>query len=242
MLRRLFGILLAIPVVLIVLHTTIRMIRHFYKFPIPEFLAGAIDNPLRRRLQPPDEMSLRHELRPGMRVLDVGPGNGTYTMAAARLVGDDGRVIAVDIEPKMIERVRNRADAEGVDNIEARVADVYDLPFDDGFFDAIYLIAVIGEIPDTAAALREFHRVLSPSGTIAFSELLMDPDYPLAKTLIRDVGRARFRLKRRLGGLFAYTLVFQKDLAAQPPVAAEGKKTQGIGSEREHRQSGNDRS
>jgi ubiquinone/menaquinone biosynthesis C-methylase UbiE len=216
----------------IVLHTFIRIIRHFYKFPIPEFLAGAIDNPLRRRIQPPDEMALRHSLRPGMRVLDVGPGNGRYTMAAARLVGQEGRVIAIDIEPKMIERVRSRAQAEGVGNVEARVADVCDLPFDDGVFDAIYLIAVIGEIPDQIAALKEFRRVLSPSGTIAFSELLMDPDYPLAESLVRKAGMVGFRLKRRLGSFFSYTLVLEKDTAVESPVTPEGGTKEGTGTDR----------
>jgi ubiquinone/menaquinone biosynthesis C-methylase UbiE len=111
----------------------------------------------------------------------------------------------------MIERVRRRAEAEGVDNIEARVADVYDLPFEDETFDAIYMIAVIGEIPDPERAMGEFYRVLSATGRLAFSELLMDPDYPLASTLIDKAGNAGFRLRRRLGGGFHYTLIFEKD-------------------------------
>jgi len=51
----------------------------------------------------------------------------------------------------MIERIRRRIRAEGIANVDARVADVYDLPFADGEFDLAYLIAVIGEIPDTGA-------------------------------------------------------------------------------------------
>ena len=72
MLRRLLCFLLAIPVVFIVLHTIIRIIRHFYKFPIPEFLVGLIDHPLRRKFQPPYETAVRHGLEPGMLVLEVG--------------------------------------------------------------------------------------------------------------------------------------------------------------------------
>ena len=64
---------------LLLLHTLIRIIRHFHPFPIPEFAANIIDNPLRRRLQPPEQTALRHGVRPGMRMLDVGPGNGAYT-------------------------------------------------------------------------------------------------------------------------------------------------------------------
>ena len=212
MFRRLAWVLLAIPVVLIVLHTIVRIVRHFYKFPMPEFLADLIDNPLRRRVQPPHETAARHGLEPGMTVLEVGPGNGAYTMGAARRVGAQGRLVTVDIEPKMIKRARRRAEAEGLENIEAREANVYDLPFEDGTFDVVYMIAVIGEIPEPQRAIQEFHRVLSPSGTLAFSELVLDPDYPLANTLVRLAASAGFRQRTKIGGFFHYTLIFEKDL------------------------------
>lgn len=73
--------------------------------------ASAIDNPLRRRFRPPDATAIRHGLEPGMTVLEVGPGNGRYSVAAARRIGPTGRLYAVDIEPKMIERVQRRAAA-----------------------------------------------------------------------------------------------------------------------------------
>ena len=209
-LRVLVCAVLAIPILAVLLHTMIRIIRYFYKFPMPEFAANVIDNPLRRRIQPPDEAALRHGLDPGMTVLEVGPGNGTYTMAAARRVGDKGRVFAIDIEPKMIDRVNCKAEAEGVTNVETSVADVCDLPFDNGSFDAIYTTAVIGEIPDPGRAMQEFHRVLAPRGTLAFSELLLDPDYPRASTLVRNAEASGFRLREELGSFAYYTLLFEK--------------------------------
>ncbi len=210
MFRFLIRVVIGLPILVIVLHTIIRIVRYFYKFPMPQFMANLIDNPLRRKIQPPDATPARHGIEPGMTVLEVGPGNGTYTVATARRVGDRGKVVTIDIEPKMIERVTRRAQAEGIDNIEAKVADVYDLPFEDGFFDAIYMIAVIGEIPKPDKAMREFHRVLSPSGTLAFSEFLWDPDYPWAGTLIRKAAAAGFQLKKKAGNVFYYTLIFEK--------------------------------
>lgn len=208
-------LILGLPLFAVTLHTIVRVIRHFYKFPMPQFLANLIDNPFRRRIQPPAEMPLRHGINPGMVVLEVGPGNGRYTMETARRVGSRGKVVTIDIEPKMIERVQQRAQAEGVANLEARVADVYSLPFEDGSFDAVYLITVIGEIPEPDRAMREFYRVLTPSGTLAFSEFLTDPDYPLAQTLVRKAEAANFRLRKKVGDFFAYTLVFEK----QPQIA-----------------------
>ena len=209
MFRRLLWVLLAIPVVLIILHTIVRIVRHFHKFPMPEFMADLIDHPLRRRFQPPYETAVRHGLEPGMTVLEVGPGSGTYTMGASRRVGAQGRLVTVDIEPKMIERVRRRAKAKGAGNIAALVANVYHLPFEDGTFDVVYLIAVIGEIPEPQRAMQEFHRVLSPSGTLVFSEVVLDPDYPLANTLVCLAASAGFRQRTKIGGFFYYTLIFE---------------------------------
>lgn len=212
MLRILLCVLLAIPIVFIVLHTIIRVIRHFHKFPIPEFLADLIDHPLRRKFQPPYETAVRHGIEAGMMVLEVGPGSGTYTLGAAQRLGPQGKLVTIDIEPKMIKRVERRAQEAGVTNVEARMADVYDLPFDNETFDVVYMIAVIGEIPDPVRAMHEFYRVLMPQGRLVFSELLLDPDYPLTSTLIRLASPAGFRLRDRIGNFFYYTLIFEKAL------------------------------
>ena len=173
-------------------------------------MVNLIDNPLRRKIQPPGEMPSRHGITPSMTVLEVGPGNGVYTMETARQVGPTGKVITVDIEPKVIKRLNSRVFAENITNIEGKIADVHHLPFMDGVFNAVYMIAVIGEIPNPEHALREFYRVLAPSGTLAFSELLPDPDYPRRKTLTKWANQAGFRRKNKLGNFFVYTLLFEK--------------------------------
>ena len=195
----------------LVLHTAIRVIRYFYKFPMPEFAANIIDNPLRRKIQPPDEMPIRHGVQAGMTVLEIGPGNGRYTIATAKRIGESGQLITIDIEPKMIQRVNKKIQQEGVQNIDPRVADVFDLPFEDGFFDLVYMITVIGEIPTPERALREFRRVLKSEGRLAFSELLFDPDYPRAKKLINLAEKSGFELVEKLGNWAAYTLIIEKN-------------------------------
>jgi len=197
-------------VLAIIWHTIVRVVRYFYKFPMPHQFANVIDNPMRRRIQPPGMMPMRHGIEPGMKVLEVGPGNGTYTVETASWVGDDGSVVAIDIEARAIERVETRTLAEGFDNIQARIADVINLPFEDGSFDAVYMMSVIGELPSPQLALMEFYRVLKPGGLIAFSEILLDPDYPLTRTIIALATEAGFRLKTQEGNFFSYTLVFEK--------------------------------
>ena len=137
-----------------------------------------------------------------MRVLDVGPGNGTYTLAAAKQVGAEGQVIAIDIESKMIARLNQRVNQEKAISIFGCVADAYQLPFDDQSFDLVTLITVIGEIPTPERAIREFERILSSQGRLVFSELLFDPDYPRAAKLLQLAQGEGFRLNRKVGNFF----------------------------------------
>ena len=204
--------IIGLPVLFIVCHTLLRIISVFHKFPMPAWMADVIDNPLRRSLQPPDETAVRHGIEPGMCVLEVGPGNGTYTMAAARRVGDDGLLIAADIQYEIARLVLRKAEKGSISNLKTLIADVHNLSFNDGFFNAIFMITVIGEIPDPDGAIREFYRVLKPGGTLAFSELFWDPDFPRPKTLIRRATTAGFRLREKIGSFYYYTVVFEKPI------------------------------
>lgn len=214
--RALLIVFVGLPLTFLIYHTLVRIIRHFYKFPIPEFLVNLIDNPLRHKIQAPQRTAAWHGIEPGNTVLEIGPGSGTYTIAAARLIGREGKLVTIDIEPKVISRLRERIHAEGLTNIDARTADVFDLPFEDNTFDIAYMIAVIGEIPTPERALAEFQRVLKPGGTLAFSELFIDPDYPLPSTLERLAGGNGFRRVGKLGDFFCYTLRFEKVPDFQP--------------------------
>lgn len=202
--------IIGICLILLASQLIIRLVRHYYKFPIPAFMVNLIDNPLRRRIQPPTKMPLRHGIDPGMTVLEIGPGNGTYSIETARRIGNTGNLITLDIQADVIKRVKSRANTENVTTLDGLVADVHHLPFAADAFNAIFMIAVIGEIPTPQRAMQEFYRVLSPSGTLAFSEILVDPDYPLQKTLQKWAGQAGFCLKRKTGNFFSYSLKFSK--------------------------------
>jgi hypothetical protein len=71
----------------------VRTARYFYKFPMLEFMVNGIDNPLRRKMPPPNQTALALGIAPGLTVLEVEPGNGTYTLAVAHRVG--GRPVAI---------------------------------------------------------------------------------------------------------------------------------------------------
>jgi ubiquinone/menaquinone biosynthesis C-methylase UbiE len=204
------SILVGPPLVWLVLRTVARAVRLREPRPMPHWFAPVIDNPLRRLANPPDRTVAELGVEPGMRVLEVGPGHGSYTLAAARRIGESGRLVAVDVQEEIVERLRRRAEREGMTNLEARLADVHALPFADGRFDLVYMITVVGEIPEPVAALREFRRVLRAGGRLVCAEFFPDPDYPPAKTLRGWGEEAGFSFEKKRTGLLTYAMSFTK--------------------------------
>lgn len=111
------------------------------------------------------------QLHSGMRLLDFGCGPGTITVGLAAAV-HPGEVHGVDMEESQIEMARAAAAAGGHDNITFHVGNVYELPFEDDYFDAAHCHAVLMHVPDTQAALREVKRVLKPGGILASREMI----------------------------------------------------------------------
>jgi ubiquinone/menaquinone biosynthesis C-methylase UbiE len=176
--------------------------------PCPASLAWLVDNPVRRRYM--DPILDRVGIQPGERVLELGPGPGAFTVKAARRVGAEGWVVAVDIQPQMIAQVEERVREAGLTNVEAHVASAYDLPLGDESVDRAFLVTVLPEVPDQARALAELRRVLKAGGLLSITEEFTDPDYPLASETIRRAEGAGFELEQRFGNFWVYTLNFRR--------------------------------
>ncbi len=191
-------------------HTLVRIVRYFFKFPIPSFLIRLIDNPLRRKIQSPEKLREFLSPEPGMRILEVGPGSGTYTYAVHRALGDAGFLVAVDIERRVAASLKARSDSLGADKVVPLVADVHQPPFPRQTFDAVYMVTVIGEIPGAEAALQAFYDVLRPGGKLMFSELLLDPDFTMPRRLRRWAQDAGFKYTDQRGNMLSYAILFQR--------------------------------
>lgn len=188
-----------------------KIIRKLYKFPIPSFLTPLIDNPIRRRfIQKPEIIAERLKVESGMIVVEIGPGKGNYTKAVADKILPNGKVYAIDIQEAVIKRLKERVKKENISNIIPRVDDAYNLSFEDESVDRIYAIACLPEIPEPVRALKEFKRILKSDGIISFSELFLDPDYPLRRTEKRWAKEAGLKFIEGFGNWFLYQLNFIK--------------------------------
>lgn len=137
----------------------------------------------------------RAGVTPGMRVLEIGPGPGVYTVPLAHRVaihGEHGRITCLEIQPEMIEMLSERLQDAGVQNVEIIQGDGgKQIPLPESSFDMVLLVDVLGEIPEKLVFLRECARVLKPGGTLAVTEQVSDPDFQLpgtVRSLATEVG------------------------------------------------------
>lgn len=138
----------------------------------PWWLGYLLASPLRRLIQDPVPI-LAPCVRAGMTVLEPGPGMGFFTLELARLVGPGGRVVAVDLQPRMLAGLRRRAAKAGLlERVETRLAQpdrlgVADL---DGRVDFVLAFAMVHELPDAVAFFAEAAAALKPTGSLLLAE------------------------------------------------------------------------
>ncbi len=149
---------------------------------------------------------LREVLRPqpGEWILEIGPGTGYYTLDLAEWVGPGGTVEIFDLQQQFLDHVASRAAERGLTNVRPTRGDATALPYEDDSFDAVVLTAVLGEIPDPVAALREIARVLKPSGRLVVGELFGDPHFTTLGALKREAAGAGVVYESHSGNPLAY--------------------------------------
>jgi ubiquinone/menaquinone biosynthesis C-methylase UbiE len=133
-------------------------------------VAFTIDPPIRRWIHDPQKI-VGPYVRPGMTVIDVGCGVGWFSIPMARMVGEHGKVIAVDLQPQMLAMLRRRAEKAGVsDRIETRPCEKNRLGLGDERADFALIFAMLHEVPDPGRLLGEVHGALKPGGKLLLAE------------------------------------------------------------------------
>ena len=110
----------------------------------------------------------------------------------------------------MLDHTKQRAGQRGITNLTSTQGDARELPYADGSFDAAFLVAVLGEIPDQQQALRELARVIKPGGRLIVGELFGDPHWVSPGRLQQRAERAGLSFDHRDGTPLAYFARFRR--------------------------------
>jgi SAM-dependent methyltransferase len=148
--------------------------------------------------------------RPSERILEIGPGTGYYTLDLAEWVKPDGEIEILDLQQEMLDHTMRRAAERGLVNVNPTRADATAMPYADASVDGAVLTAVLGEIPDQDAALREIARVLKPGGRLVVGELFGDPHYVRLGPLRLRASGVGLAFDRRVGRAPGYFARFAK--------------------------------
>jgi SAM-dependent methyltransferase len=179
--------------------------------PCPSWLGPMVevDNPFARSNRAAFVVSSLY-LEPGMAVLDAGCGPGRVTLPLAVAVGPKGTVTAADIQQGMLDRVVEKARLAGFANIATLRAGLGEGQLEANAFDRAVICAVLGEIPNRAAALAELFRSLTPGGLLGIAELIFDPHFQ-SRASVRALARSVGLVEREAhGNRLAYLLVLER--------------------------------
>lgn len=184
----------------------ILLLRRHLHLPCPSSLSFLLENPFVNRVAGAQLLLDRAGVRAGMRVLDVGCGPGRITLPAAQRVGAEGEVVALDIQPAMLQRVQGKLQRENVNNVRLLQAGAGQGKTEPESFDRAFLVTVLGEIPDKRAALREIFRSLKAGGVLSVTEVFPDPDIQLPSAIRRLARETGFEVESKMGVFPAFTM------------------------------------
>ncbi len=160
------------------------------------------------------------DVQPGQTVCDLGAGNGFYTLWLAKLVGEKGRVLAVDIQPEMLEMLKQRAEREKISNIELILGTTVDPKLPEGKLDLVLMVDVYHELSNPAEVLAAVRKSLKPHGRIALVEYRLEDDTVPIKLLhrmskaqiMKEYTANGFKLVDQFDGLpWQHLMFFERD-------------------------------
>ncbi len=171
---------------------------------------------IREAEEGPTKMREELKVKPGMSVCDMGCGNGYHTLPLAEMVGETGKIYAVDAQPEMIEMLRQRIDAKGIKNVVPIVGLFHDPKLPPNSCDMIVLVDVYHEFSHPVEMLAAMHKALKPDGQLVLVEFRAEddtvpikPEHKMTKAQItREMDANGYALKREFDGLPWQHLMF----------------------------------
>lgn len=132
--------------------------------------AAWLERPERIEEERPDEVIAKMELKPGQVVADIGVGTGFFARRMAKLVAPDGYVYGVDIQPEMLELLKDYCSRDKIENVKPLLGAEKSTNLPDASVDWILLVDTYHEFQDAPAMLADMHRALKAGGRVALLE------------------------------------------------------------------------
>lgn len=174
----------------------------------------------RQREEGTDQLLNALKVKPGQTVCDMGCGNGFYSLDLARMVGEKGKVLAVDIQPEMLRLLAQRSKQAGLNNIEPVLGTLIDPKLPAGKVDLILCVDVYHEFSHPEQMLQAMRKALAPGGRLVLVEFrLEDPDVPIKllhkmskEQILKELPPNGYRLAEQYDELpWQHVLYFERD-------------------------------
>ena len=206
------SIISSIVILIVVLTLVWRFISNRRSLPCPSWLSWMVemDNPFTKTNRASVIIDLLG-LQPGMKVLDAGCGPGRLAIPAAKAIGSQGELTALDIQAIMLARVQEKAHTARLSNIRLMQVELGKGKLENCYYDRAMLVTVLGEIPEQEAALQEIYQALKQGGILSVTEIIFDPHFQSRESVQRAAGRVGFREAGFFGKRLAYTMHFEKE-------------------------------
>jgi ubiquinone/menaquinone biosynthesis C-methylase UbiE len=189
--------------------------------------AGWLTRASRVREEDPAQLLKALELKQGQTVCDFGCGNGYHTLQLAKRVGPQGEVYAVDIQPEMLELLKERATPRGLENIKLVLATEDDSGLPEATFDLVLMVDVYHELGEPEPVLAAVRASLKPDGLLVLVEFREeDPDVPILPLhkmsqaqVLKEVPPNGYKLVRQYDRLpWQHVLFFARDDSQLPEI------------------------
>ena len=158
------------------------------------------DNPLLPIFRNPYKLLRAAGLRQGQKVLEVGCGPGFFTIPAAKIVGEEGLIYAIDVNPFAIRRVKNKIAKERLRNVKPSLTNASNTGLPESSIDLAFLFGLRYVAGGLGNVLSEMYRILKPGGLLSFEK-----PRGSGEELIQEVERAGFSFVDRRGRIFLFT-------------------------------------
>ncbi len=188
-----------------------RLLSTRYILPCPSWLGWMVelDNPF-SKINRAATIIENSDLKPGMSVIDIGCGPGRLTIPLAKKVGPTGKVLAMDIQTAMLDKVKNKSIAANLTNINFLHGGIGDGKLEQNEFDRAMLVTVLGEIPNQEKALKEIYNGLKGNGTLSVTEIIFDTHFQRQSTILKLAKATGFKMKNKFGNSIAFTIILEK--------------------------------